>query len=277
MLPSFFFSVHQPEAKVNHPDYKVIGKPLPETKVTLYFGVKQQNKVYTSFFVPAGTSAPTLIIYFIRFFLFFFRAPQEKLEALFWAVSDPKNKQMYGKYLSNQQVTDLVASNPRDMQTVVSWLRMHGVTSYEITAHKDMIVAPMAVTTAEKLLDIELFIFQHKERSDVQLIRAKHAGYTVPANVAPALDMVEGVHRLPNVYNTPSMNEAKKSPEAVPGSWSNSCGVGCQGRVTPAVLEQAYDIKNPAKGNATQSVAEFPGPVLLAHGLEQVLDPVLDH
>ena len=56
-----------------------------------------------------------------------------RLESVFWAVSDPRNKQ-YGQYISMDEANALAAPHPSARAVVTAWLSQHGVEETDIAA-----------------------------------------------------------------------------------------------------------------------------------------------
>jgi hypothetical protein len=76
----------------------------------------------------------------------------EKLDAIFWDVSNPKSPR-YGDYLSAYEVDALVAPEQEHVRKVEEWLVENGVASENIERPvSDFLVARTDAATAERLL-----------------------------------------------------------------------------------------------------------------------------
>lgn len=135
-----------------------------------------------------------------------------KLEAELLRVSDPESKD-YGKHLSHEEVHRIVAPAPEHIAAVESFIRSHGAVPKRVTPSGDFITAEVSVSEAEAMLSAEYHQFTHPS-TDIAVHRAT-AGYSLPAEVAAAVDMVGPTTHLPGVskiareeapelnYNTP--------------------------------------------------------------------------
>ena len=187
-----------------------------------------------------------------------------KLEEAFWAVSDPDSDR-YGAHLSKTDVSRLVHASPAALANVTTWLTEHGA-STTAGAFRDFIEAVLTVQDAEALLATRLHTFQHS-KSGATLVRAAQP-YSVPAHLASAVQIVEGVTRLPALDGprvVATDDEAADDQVEAPSAWPTDCK-SCGKKVTPAVLAQRYSIPPPPHGasafnGSTLAVAEFQGQV----------------
>jgi tripeptidyl-peptidase-1 len=182
-----------------------------------------------------------------------------KLEEIFYAVSDPKNKE-YGNHLTQQQVTELMQH--KDIDVVVNWLKENGAKRVDVGVHKDSVEADFTIKAAEQLLQTKFYAFQHKKH-DVEIQRAI-VDYTVPAHIANIIRIVGNVVRFPSINTARVVNmpaEAENKQENV-GDWVQDCK-GCgTSKVTPGVIRKRYSLPSEIfNGNASSSlaVAEFQG------------------
>lgn len=121
----------------------------------------------------------------------------DKLEAKFWAVSNPKGKD-YGKYLSFEEVSQLVRPSADAVNAVRNWLINGGVSplSIELKPGGDfLVVHNVPAFIMEKLLQVELHRFRHVENGKA-IIRSLKP-YSVPASVAKFIDFIGSVNRFP--------------------------------------------------------------------------------
>ncbi len=54
---------------------------------------------------------------------------QDTLETIFWSVSDPKHAN-YGKFLSREELSELVSPDPEDLEAILDWLEENGNCCY---------------------------------------------------------------------------------------------------------------------------------------------------
>eukprot|EP00933_Yihiella_yeosuensis_P058104 TRINITY_DN5832_c0_g2_i1.p1 TRINITY_DN5832_c0_g2~~TRINITY_DN5832_c0_g2_i1.p1 ORF type:complete len:607 (+),score=132.36 TRINITY_DN5832_c0_g2_i1:73-1821(+) len=189
------------------------GKPHPEERLQLTFAVKQQGL-------------------------------HDLKEALF-RVSDPDSPD-YGKHLSNEEIQKLTAPDEKHLKVVREFILSHGAVPEAATPNSDFITAEVSVALAEKMLATEYFRFSH-ESSDLKVSRTVE-GYSLPQDVAAALDFVSPTTHLPSVRAKPKQTDTPKLSEPHWGSWN-----------TPTALRQLYNVGS-AEGKAAnnkQAVTAF--------------------
>eukprot|EP01116_Phalansterium_solitarium_P022285 TRINITY_DN7300_c0_g2_i1.p1 TRINITY_DN7300_c0_g2~~TRINITY_DN7300_c0_g2_i1.p1 ORF type:complete len:556 (-),score=200.62 TRINITY_DN7300_c0_g2_i1:135-1802(-) len=163
------------------------------------------------------------------------------LEETFWAVSDPRNPR-YGQFLTVSELTDMLAPPKAAVDDLVAWLRRHDVRDISLTLNRDFVVVKVSVATAEILLETKFFEVRHVDTGR-RFIRA-FTPYSLPAAIAPTIDFVGGVVRLPRA-------DAIKRRMRVSARDS---------LVDPAVIKQVFNIPaglavtNP---NNSQAVSQF--------------------
>jgi len=159
-------------------------------------------------------------------------------------VSSPSSPD-YGKHLSNEEVNSLTAPEPSDIKTVLSFLKQHGVEDVRaLTPNSDVIGATVSIKTAEKMLDAVYLSLVH-QKSGTAIHRAV-GGYSLPAEVAAAVDFVAPTVHVPGV----------RRPSAPS---NNSVGSGFGDMNTPPNLRKLYNIGNTVGKAATnkQAVTAF--------------------
>ncbi|XP_074789517.1 tripeptidyl-peptidase 1 [Athene noctua] len=176
-----------------------------------------------------------------------------RLAQLVGAVSDPRSPR-YGKFLSLEQVRDLVQPSPAALMAVLKWLRGHGVERCGSVATLDFLECRMPASTAERLLPgAEFHRYVKGQRSVVR----SPLPYTVPEELAEHLDFVGGLHRFPAERKVVSRAWARKEME-----W----GQQSEGRaafhlgVTPSVIRKRYNMTGGDVGllpNNSQACAQF--------------------
>ena len=124
----------------------------------------------------------------------------------------------------------------------------------------DKVHVSMPVAVANRALNTEFALFQSTIKSDIVLARISKP-YHLPAHVAAAVSFVDDIMRFPSIekIHLGKPNHELSDLKAAAASPFNSCGSGCAGYTTPAVLSQRYGfstMKTAAHGNS-MSVAEF--------------------
>jgi len=181
----------------------------------------------------------------------------KKLDKIFWEVSDPDHSN-YGKYLTQDEVTGLMAITEDQLKTVTSWLSVPSA-DIEIGAHGDIIKASLHVVDAERLFSTKLHRFVSKINPSWKIIRAVRS-YSVPAEIEDLVEVVDNLVRFPSAHNGPIRVPAKtQTDSAFPAGFN--CGGKCSDEfVTPAVLMDRYKLGRPlAKGIGSMATSEFQG------------------
>jgi tripeptidyl-peptidase-1 len=100
-------------------------------------------------------------------------------------------------HISNSEVHELVMPLSEHVHAVVSYLKEHGADWKIETENSDFISATVPVETAEAMLNTKFVTVTHKTGSAVQ--RAP-SGYSLPANIAAAIDFVSPTVHIPGVH-----------------------------------------------------------------------------
>lgn len=118
-----------------------------------------------------------------------------KLEAALMNAADPDSPN-YGSWLSNDAVHKLVAPAQASVDAVRSFLTANGVVDFaDATPNSDFITAAVTISQAEALLSTTYEAFQHTNGHVVHRTRS----YTLPAEVAAAVDFVSPTVQLPTI------------------------------------------------------------------------------
>ena len=182
-----------------------------------------------------------------------FALKQENLaefEELFWQVSDPDSP-MYGKYLTTDQITEMIAPRYHTRLVVENWLRFHGVTDCQLVANQDYVNCRMTRQSAEYLLVGAVFFYFRHDKYHKKVIRSS-SRYYINSYIAEYLDFVGGVHRFPPVNWLKTKTEEFSSVNGV----ESQVHVG----VYPKILRQRYNLTTEDVGshpNNSQAVAQF--------------------
>jgi len=154
-------------------EWTVKGPTPREQQIELMFGVKQRNL--------------------------------KQLHDSLMLVSDPASAN-YGQHLSNAQVHELTAPDSRHTAAVMEYLAQYGVQGRAVTPNADMIAAIMPVATAEKLLSARYMSIQ-RNTSTSRTVHRTIYGYSLPADVAGAVDFVSPTTHLPGDAQPVSLTE----------------------------------------------------------------------
>ncbi|KAM9204474.1 tripeptidyl-peptidase 1 isoform 1-T1 [Mergus octosetaceus] len=176
-----------------------------------------------------------------------------RLARLVRAVSDPRSPR-YGRFLSLEQLRDLVQPSPATLMTVLKWLRGHGVESCSSVATLDFLQCHMPASTAERLLPGAEF---HRYLKDQRSVVRSPLPYTIPKDLAEHVDFVGGLHRFPAERNAVSRAWAKEQAE--PGQPHGQRAAFHLG-VTPSVIRKRYNMTGGDVGllpNNSQACAQF--------------------
>uniref|UniRef100_A0A7M4G1Y4 Tripeptidyl-peptidase 1 n=1 Tax=Crocodylus porosus TaxID=8502 RepID=A0A7M4G1Y4_CROPO len=182
--------------------------------------------------IPAGRVAPTQLLVLT---LALRQSHTARLAQLADGVSDPGSL-LYGKFLSLEQLRELVRPSPVTLAAVHEWLQGAGVTDCRSVATLDFLEC---VITAERLLPGARF---HRYVSGPSSVVRSPTPYAVPAKLAEHLDFVGGLHRFPSA----------------PGAQSQQGGFHLG--VTPSVLRKRYNLTKEdigALSNNSQACAQF--------------------
>ncbi|NXA43660.1 TPP1 peptidase, partial [Eudromia elegans] len=168
-------------------------------------------------------------------------------------VSDPRSPH-YGRYLSLEQVRELVQPSPAALMTVLKWLQGHGVGSCSSVSTLDFLECRMPASTAERLLPGAEFHRYVKGRHSV--VRSP-LPYSVPEELAEHIDFVGGLHRFPAERKVVSRAWAKKELEP---RQHHGGKVAFHLGVTPSIIRKRYNMTGGDVGvlaNNSQACAQF--------------------
>lgn len=150
-------------------------------------------------------------------------------------VSTPSSPD-YGRHLSNEEVQNMTAPAPHHVEVVTAFLRAHGVEPHAATPNQDFIAASVPVDVAEKMLSTKYVRLLHS--SGAEITRAP-TGYSLPAEVAAAVDFVGPTVHIPGVHRP-------RAPKSLHGT-ANESGFGFN---SPKNLRSLYSI-GAAEGKAS--------------------------
>ncbi|XP_006885517.1 PREDICTED: tripeptidyl-peptidase 1 [Elephantulus edwardii] len=198
------------------PGWVSLGRLDPEEELSLTFALKQQNL--------------------------------KRLAKLVQAVSDPTSPQ-YGKYLTLEDVAELVRPSPLTLQTVQKWLLAAGARDCHSVTTQDFLTCWLSVRQAELLLSGAEFHRYVGGPAETQVVRSPHP-YQLPQALALHVDFVGGLHRFP-----PTSSLRQRPEPQVTGT------VGFHMGVTPSVIRERYNLTAQDVGSGTtnnsQACAQF--------------------
>lgn len=177
----------------------------------------------------------------------------DKLEKLFWEVSDPNNKEKYGKFLNRQQVAELTA-NQKATDAITKFLLESGATITRKSRHGEYITARAKVSTWETVFNTKFYEFQQvNDKKNQPILRSVE--YSLP------VELNEHVETVFNTVQLPPVNAQRLRPTLKSGK---------AGSVTPALLNSYYNIKsNIGNSLASQSLFESLGQYYSPNDLTQ--------
>jgi len=170
---------------------------------------------------------------------------------------------MYGHWFSREQVFQRLAPSSGDVNTVLSFLKSHGIPDEDVKMghFRDIIRVKIPAMTAQTMLQTEFSRFRSESQRNVTIYRVTQP-YSLPAAVAEVVQVVDGIVRFPAVAG-PLVSYGAESAEAtglsVDQDLFKSCGGDCNGLMTPDAIGRLYDIPRATSsedGNGI-AVAEF--------------------
>lgn len=177
------------------------------------------------------------------------------LERIFWEVSDPDHVN-YGKYLSIDEIKELLAVPQKQVDAVVEYFLNAGATHAMISQTRDTIKVKMPAAKAEAALNTKLYHFTHSQHENANIVRASHH-YALPDEIAPLVSMVGELLQFPRL---PLKHLRNLTGSAA--TWKNDCESSqCNNLVQPDVLAQRYKVPSSTQnaGKNSMAVAEFQG------------------
>ncbi|XP_007172895.2 tripeptidyl-peptidase 1 [Balaenoptera acutorostrata] len=210
------YSPEPDQQRMLPPGWVSLGRVDPEEELSLTFALRQQNL--------------------------------ERLSELVQAVSDPGSSR-YGKYLTLEDVAELVRPSPLTLHTVQKWLLAAGARNCHSVTTQDFLTCWLSVRQAELLLSGAEFHRYMGGPAETHVVRSPHP-YRLPKALASHVDFVGGLHRFP-----PTSTLRQRPEPQVPGT------VGLHLGVTPSVIRERYNLTAQDVGSGTtnnsQACAQF--------------------
>ena len=187
----------------------------------------------------------------------------DHLEAHFLRVSDPVSDQ-YGRYLSIDEIADIVAPTTAAADAVGTWLSASGVDHRALPSRDYLVVDSVNASRLSSMLQLRDGVNGFRAYRNPNNGRVVHrcGAYAIPATVSAHLELAEPTSGAPRPQRRTSirthMHHPRVGAEAVPPAtaqaaagegaeipWPHDCeGLLEDGMITPAVLKTRYNISN---------------------------------
>ncbi|RPD64099.1 family S53 protease-like protein [Lentinus tigrinus ALCF2SS1-7] len=168
--------------------------------------------------------------------------PQNNVSGLHAALLDVSNPSSpnYGKHLSKDEVTRLVAPKPESVQAVTDWFNKNGITATNGTLAGDEMTIQVPVDQANSLLAANFTTFIHAE-TNTHMVRT--LAYSLPANLADHISFVyPTTHFAPPASKSGSMTISRSTPPLSQENVARDVPADCANTITPACLFALYNI-----------------------------------
>lgn len=239
-------------------EYNQLGLADASSPVTFYLALKQQN--------------------------------MDKLEKLFWQVSDPDSK-MYGQYMTVDQLRAFVAANPEITKKVMQWLLSNGIAAEDISDFGDSIRVRTTAQLAEKLFETTMYEFQAKS-TGLKIVR-QLGEFSLPTSLVfgQEIELIEGLYDFPpaDEITMTEQKMAKSNAQAyavIPKAVMNIYDIGALDAAShttagvaafagePGVADGDYDVFMPGVGSQARHYKSFTtkGPFQPTASVESTLD-----
>ncbi|KAM9971429.1 hypothetical protein ACTFIW_011407 [Dictyostelium discoideum] len=127
----------------------------------------------------------------LKFKIFLKQRNLDLLENKFWEVSNPKSE-IYGKFMSLEEINLLVSPSNEDVKTVVNWLKSNHIIKEEMMIHSDFIQLRINVMKASNLFETEFAYYQSIRNSLDQRIRIVESA-SIPKYLKNKIDFILGL------------------------------------------------------------------------------------
>ncbi|KAF2068677.1 hypothetical protein CYY_010000 [Polysphondylium violaceum] len=186
----------------------------------------------------------------------------DKLENLFWEVSNPKSH-LYQNFLNKQQTDDIVAPSVEIVLSVAQWLIDHGIKKSEIDINSDYVAVSTNVGKASQLFGGSHFALYQSRRTEKTRIRLESPAF-IPFAIHQHVDFIVGLADF--IEDNKMTDSMKRMRTSVSDSTSSSISSSSSGSstesvmVSPALLQKFYNIPAGTIGTNPknlQSIAAF--------------------
>jgi len=215
----------------------------PELKV---FSVRTLDNIPPQWKILKETVPPEAVL---SFRVLLRQQNLEKLEKLFWQVSDPQSPS-WRQFLKLEQIKEIVSPSESIHALVKQWLSSSGIQENVMKSTGDAIIVRRAsIAQLQNLFPFSEFRFFTNSKSGKRLIR--HIGFlSVPYDIARHIDFISGLSELIDgstlkfkAYNKGKIDETVSDVYVI-----------------PQVLRDFYGIfKNSSVNKGSQSVVAFDG------------------
>ncbi|KAI0718016.1 subtilisin-like protein [Cerioporus squamosus] len=211
-----------------------LGRPASDSHDLV---TRSQHDVTPAGFIEGGAPSEGMVRLTIAM-------PQNNITGLHAAVldvSDPYSPN-YGKHLSKDELSQLVAPKPESVQAVTNWLSKNGIAATNSTLAGDELTIHVPVEKANTLLAANFTTFIH-EKTNTSMVRT--LAYSLPANLADHIAFVyPTTHFVPPASKSGSMTVSRR---AVPPLFSDKVArdnvpADCANTISPACLFALYNI-----------------------------------
>ena len=133
----------------------------------------------------------------------------EKLESIVYDISNHKSKN-YGKYLSRNEILDIVSPPTHELRQVRNWLYQNNIKQNQITDYRDMWKISLDYYTLERLLNISVIPIKNSK------MVVSHDVYFIPKHLQKIITFIGGIYKN-NTLNIRRRVKAKNGVNIDPG------------------------------------------------------------
>jgi len=116
-----------------------------------------------------------------------------KLEKFFWEVSDPQHAN-YGKFMTMEEIQQLVAPYPKSFKNTLNWLISSGFHRESLAIRSDYIEVRTSVGKAARLFQTSFAVYQSR-KTGKERIRISGTAF-IPAELKDDIHFVSGINEL---------------------------------------------------------------------------------
>eukprot|EP01132_Coremiostelium_polycephalum_P001379 gene1379-1742_t len=127
---------------------------------------------------------------FIDFKILLKQQNLDKLEKIFWEVSDPQSSS-YGKFLNKEDMDALVGAPAESVEIVTEWILKSGIARKNIQIHADFIHVSCQIGKAAALFEADFY--QYKSRTTNLLRNRVYGKAVIPFHINEHIDFVIGI------------------------------------------------------------------------------------
>lgn len=202
--------------------------------------VAERGDVQPGKWIIVGDAKPTDAV---NFKILLIQRNLDLLEATFWEVSDPKHNN-YGKFLTKEQIHDMVAPDHATYDRIVKWLHNSGVPAASVGVFSDFVKVKTTVEIASVLFNTQFSVYKSL-KSGHKLVRILGRAY-IPDDLQSDIDFVTGLSEL-----------IETRPKFWPKTQQNQKNLKQQPYdpiVTPNMLRDYYKLGDTRGSNTTNNL-----------------------